>query len=258
MSHPYRCVESHIHILLLPAHTTHLLQVSDVSVFAPFKRYIATAFAAHRIKHPGVIHNGTMARLTRIPWEKATSEHNVRAGFKKAGIHPYDDTKITATTYKQGLTERKLEDDTSHVHIPQAPPLPTFLLASSPSSPPPSPPRSPHVESMSEILSIPKAPSVSSQKKTKKRKLDTTFSVMVTEKEHVDNLRAHAQIKLQKQQEKEERKRERERKKLEKQQQQQQQPKNKTVTRKKKSLRMQTNKENINPNIPEEDLDPFA
>lgn len=208
--------------------------------------------------HPGVIGNGTMARLTRVPWEKATSEHNVKSGFKKAGIHPYNDQKITATTYKQGLTERKLEDDTSRVHIPQAPPLPTFVLDSLSSFPPPPPPPEPRVESESEILSVPQPPTVSSKKKPRKRKLDTTFSVMVTEKEHVDALRAHALEKEKKKQEKEERKKERERKKLEKQQQPHPPPKKKKATPKKKSLRMQTNKENINPNLPQPDFDPYA
>jgi hypothetical protein len=232
--------------------------VSDISVFGPFKRYVAAAFAAHRISQTGVIGNGTMARLTRIPWEKATTEHNVKAGFKKAGIWPYDDQKITDTIYKQGLTERKLEDDTSRVHIPKAPPLPTFRVTSSSSSSTPPASSEPCVETVSEILSIPQPPAVSSQKTPKKRKLDTTFSVMVTEKEHVDNLRAHAEEKERKKQEKEERKRERERKKQEKHIQQQQQPKKKKATPKKKSPRMQANKENVNPNIPEEELDPYA
>ena len=258
MSHVPRCVTHGIHILLLPAHTTHLLQVSDISVFGPFKRYIASAFAAHRISNPGIIGKGTMARLTRIAWEQATSEHNVQAGFKKAGIHPYDDSKITASTYKQGLTERKLEDDTSHVHIPQPPPLPTFVLGSSSSSSPPPPSPPPRVETVSDILLIPQPPSASSQKTTQKRKVDTTFSVMVTEKEHVDSLRAYAAKKQKQQQEKEEKKRERERKKQEKEQKQQQKPKKKMPTRKQKSLRMQSNKENLNPNIPREDHDPYA
>ena len=81
---------------------------------------------------------------------------------------------------------------------------------------------------------------------------------MVTEQEHVNSLRAHAEGTEKKKQEKEERKREREKKKREKLQQQQQQPKKKQATQKKKSLRMQTNKENINPNIPKDDLDPYA
>ena len=147
-----------------------------------------------------------MARLTRIPWEKATTEHNVKAGFKKAGIHPFDDKKITASTYKQGLTERKLEDDTSRVHIPQAPPLPSFLLNSSYASLSPPPPPEPRIETVSEILSVAQPPSVSSQKNNKKRKLDTTFSVMVTEQEQVNSLRAHAEEKEKKKQEKDERK----------------------------------------------------
>ena len=258
LSSSCRCVENNIHILLLPAHTTHLLQVSDISVFGPFKRYVAAAFAAHRIKHPGAIGNTTMARLTRVPWEKATSEHNVKAGFQKAGIHPYNDKKITAQTYKQGLTERKLEDDTSRVHIPPAPPLPVFVLASSSSSPssPPSPP--PRVESLSDILSVPAPPSAPAQKKTKKRKLDTTFSVMVTEKEHVDNLRVQAEEKERKKKQKEERKIARETKKQAKQQQLQKKETKKKPAQNKKSLRMSCNKENINPNLPDPSLDPYG
>jgi flagellar biosynthesis GTPase FlhF len=199
-----------------------------------------------------------MARLTRVPWEKATSDHNVKAGFKKAGIHPFNDQKITATIYKQGLTERKLEDDTSRIAIPPAPPLPQFVLDSLPSSSPPPPSHPPRVESVSEILSVPLPPSVPSQKKKKKRKLDTTFSVMVTEKEHVDSLRAHAEEKEKKKKEKEERKIERERKKQEKQQQKEAQANKKIQTHKKKSPRFTRNKENINPNIPNNDLDPYA
>jgi hypothetical protein len=260
VSTPYvcRCVDNKIHILLLPAHTTHLLQVADISVFGPFKRYLATSFAAHRISHPGVVSNGTMARLTRKPWDKATSEHNVKAGFKKAGIHPFDDQKITSQIYKQGITERKLVDDSSRVYIPQAPPLPTFLLDSSATSSSSPLLLEPRVETIPEILSTPQPLTISTPKPPKKRKLDTTFSVMVTEKEHVDTLRQHAEQKQKKQQEKEENKRQRVLKKQEKQQQKLLKATQKAAKQKKKPTRKQSNKENSNPNIIQQDLDPYA
>ena len=199
-----RCVANNIHILLLPAHTSHLLQVADLSIFGPFKKYLATAFVDHRCNDNTQINNTLMARLTHLPLVRATSETNVRRGFEKAGIHPFNPEKITAAIYKRGIAHRGLEDDTSQVFPPPAPPIP--------SSPPPassSSSSSAHVQTIAEVLTIPPSRARSDPTMKKKRKLDTTYAVMVTEQQQVDSLREYREQKEKEEREKEERRQKR-------------------------------------------------
>ena len=170
MSYVPRCVEHNIHVLNLPAHTTHLLQVADISVFGPFKTYMRSAETARQHTTSAIIRTQDVAALTRKPWEKATSRHNITAGFKKAGIYPFDRTKITAQIYKAGVLHRQLDDDSSRFHPPPVPLHPvcdsdpsvaptlssssdeknietvSSILAMPPPQPPPPPPQNPKTD----------------------------------------------------------------------------------------------------------------
>jgi hypothetical protein len=86
-----------INILLLPAHTTHLLQVADVAVFRPFKSYWRQECNRIRAEKrltcaPGDI---GVKRSDILPaavaaWEYATSPQNVISGFRRTGIYPFN------------------------------------------------------------------------------------------------------------------------------------------------------------------------
>ena len=78
-----------VHLLCLPAHTTHVFQPLDVGVFKPFKTYFSKTCASYLTKHPGrVITNDMIASLVATSWPDAFSPHNIMGGFRKTGIYP--------------------------------------------------------------------------------------------------------------------------------------------------------------------------
>lgn len=104
--------ESHnIHILCLPPHTSHILQVDDLSVFGPLKiawrqacynkkesRWRSTAEDAwDDIKKKDII------PLLHEAWDNSITFQNIRAGFKKAGIRPFN-----PRIYKTSLHEEDI------------------------------------------------------------------------------------------------------------------------------------------------------
>jgi len=82
------CIENAIDLLILPPHTSHLLQPLDVGVFAPLKRALALETdATMRLDSP---------RISRVQWtemyvrarEKALSTSNILVGWRGAGLMP--------------------------------------------------------------------------------------------------------------------------------------------------------------------------
>lgn len=206
-------MEHNIHVLNLPAHTTHLLQVADIAVFGPFKKFLPKALAAYREQHGPYIAPRFYAKATRTAWEHATSRANCIAGFEKAGIIPFDRTKITPAIYKEGLTVRKLRDDSSRYASPPVPPIHAPLLdslssaAAFVSSLPPS------AESVASVLSPPRLvvnPAPVSQRRVG---IPTTFSRVLTSEESMNIIRERQEEKEKKERVKAERKQAKEEKK---------------------------------------------
>ncbi|KYG40015.1 hypothetical protein M433DRAFT_98540, partial [Acidomyces richmondensis BFW] len=82
------CMEYAIDLLILPPHTSHMLQPLDVSVFSPLKRALASETdAASRLDS---------GRIPRIEWtsmyirarEQALRSSNIVSGFKATGLWP--------------------------------------------------------------------------------------------------------------------------------------------------------------------------
>lgn len=91
-------VDHGIHILCLPPHTSHFLQVADLSIFGPFKSAWNEVCADHKLQlwrsssplaWSGIKHGDIIPLLQRA-WEKSITPDNVRAGFRKAGIRPFN------------------------------------------------------------------------------------------------------------------------------------------------------------------------
>jgi hypothetical protein len=90
-------IELEIHILLLPAHTTHVLQVADVSVFRPFKQAWKAQCAKRRrekrrsnARGDSGIHQTDIVSLAMAAWSAAMTSTNVISGFRRTGIFPFD------------------------------------------------------------------------------------------------------------------------------------------------------------------------
>ena len=78
-----------VHLLCLPAHTTHILQPLDVGVFKSFKAFFSKACSTYLSKNPGrVITNDMIASLVATAYPEAFTPNNIMGGFRKTGIHP--------------------------------------------------------------------------------------------------------------------------------------------------------------------------
>lgn len=83
-----------IHLLLLPPHTSHLFQVSDVSIFGPFKHALRDEFIIWHSNHPNQdMTNEFAMEPVMKAFVKASTRSNVKSGFYKCGIYPQCPTK---------------------------------------------------------------------------------------------------------------------------------------------------------------------
>lgn len=85
------CQDHDIILFLLPPHASHILQPLDVAVFGPMKKAWNDSLDAFKRKYKGL----SMSRNHFFPvfdacWKKATSVDNVKAGFRKCGLLPWD------------------------------------------------------------------------------------------------------------------------------------------------------------------------
>ncbi len=110
------CVASHISLLCLPAHTSHLIQVADLTVFGPFKSGMAESCERYRLQHQHDINKYDMAAITSQPWLNAVRPSNVIAGFKRSGIWPLNKLAVPDKAFKLGLLP-PLPSDTAHSDI---------------------------------------------------------------------------------------------------------------------------------------------
>ena len=125
------CMENNIHILLLPPHTSHILQPLDVAIFGPLKKVLTSALMP--------LHEARLARIQKAEWLEAYSQardmsinaQNIASAWRGAGLMPLNRKK--ALRY---LTNEP-EDEVSNVET--TPITPTkevyervFLTSSSP------------------------------------------------------------------------------------------------------------------------------
>ena len=93
-------------ILKLPPHTSHLLQPMDLAVFKPLKQEYDNAVIKWQRKHYGIKmpKQEFSAIISRI-WMNVDSQV-IKSGFKKAGIHPFNNDVIPVTIYEPAALER--------------------------------------------------------------------------------------------------------------------------------------------------------
>ena len=92
------CRANHIEILLLPPHTTHMLQPLDISVFNPLKADFSTlASRMGLVRGDMMIGKKQFSSVLKHAHEKAVTAENIMAGFRKAGIHPLSKEAVDMT-----------------------------------------------------------------------------------------------------------------------------------------------------------------
>ncbi|XP_063225877.1 uncharacterized protein LOC134532841 [Bacillus rossius redtenbacheri] len=99
-------------ILTLPPHTSHRLQPLDVSCYGPFKTYYAGALQSviFRKALPVTIYN--IAECVSTAHDRALHPSNIKSGFKKTGIFPFDRHIFTEDDFAPSqVTDRPPPED---------------------------------------------------------------------------------------------------------------------------------------------------
>ena len=79
-----------VSIFSLTAHSSHLLQPLDLSLFGPLKRGWVKACAAFSHLTSTVVNQRNFEKIFNVAWHSSTTPEVIRGGFKRAGIFPYD------------------------------------------------------------------------------------------------------------------------------------------------------------------------
>jgi DDE superfamily endonuclease len=101
----YHCIQNRIVLLLLPPHSSHLMQLLDVGVFGPLKMALFVQLAC-------LISIG-VPRLQKIEWlenyvfarAKAITPANIEGGWRGAGIFPINCAKILCNMPRELTTQ---------------------------------------------------------------------------------------------------------------------------------------------------------
>lgn len=109
-------------MLSFPPHCTHRLQPLDVSVFGPFKKYLASAQDGWLRSNAGktmTIYDIPKIVATALPL--ATTANNIINGFKKTGIFPFNADIFTESDFAPSyVTDRpEVMSDTFQVESPE-------------------------------------------------------------------------------------------------------------------------------------------
>jgi hypothetical protein len=90
-----RCIEQQIILLLLPPNATHIMQVGDVAVHAPFKRAIRNQVGVFLHQHPRIsISKYHYAQIIAPAYAAAFSPSNIQSGYAATGIYPFSPDKV--------------------------------------------------------------------------------------------------------------------------------------------------------------------
>ena len=87
--------QNDVHLLCLPAHTSHILQPLDIGVFKLFKSHYSKACRKYIMDNPGrVITSDVIARLVAEAWPHSFTPVNILSGFKKRGVYPLNPSEV--------------------------------------------------------------------------------------------------------------------------------------------------------------------
>jgi len=93
-------VANNVHLLELPAHTSHWLQPCDRTLFGPLKRRYNNVCQELMANYPGVIISRmNFCGLFRKAWDDSMTESNIRAGFKACGVFPFNPSAVPKEAY---------------------------------------------------------------------------------------------------------------------------------------------------------------
>jgi len=91
-------------IVLIPPHLTHIMQVGDVAVFGPLKRYGAESCVRWHLNQEDDSREMTKYDFWSVmakPWRKATRAENVLSGFRATGTWPLNPELVLSKIKKK-------------------------------------------------------------------------------------------------------------------------------------------------------------
>ena len=90
-----------IHLFCLPPNTTHILQPLDVGVFGPVKSAWQKILKQYKVRTS--VTKDIFPSLIRELWEKSIKPEHLRAGFKSAGLAPFNPAAIPSDRLSPSL-----------------------------------------------------------------------------------------------------------------------------------------------------------
>lgn len=98
-------------LLALPPHTTHICQPLDVAVYKSLKTNLSkTVKLGQALRGNLWIAKHHVPRVLKKPFEDSMSMTNIKAGFRKCGIFPFDPNAIDKRQLIRTNAERSYED----------------------------------------------------------------------------------------------------------------------------------------------------
>jgi hypothetical protein len=113
-----------IHLMCLPAHTSHILQPLDVGVFKSFKSFFSKSCHEYMMTNPGrVITTDVLASLVGKAWPQSLTPLNILSGFRKCGIYPFNPGEVSdrQTAPSRGVTPQPQQDSQCISGSPNSP-----------------------------------------------------------------------------------------------------------------------------------------
>lgn len=91
-------IRNNVILLALPPHTTHICQPLDVAVYKSFKSHLSKLINLGKMLRGNFwIGKKDVASVIRCPFEESMTITNIKSGFRKCGIYPYDPNNIDKT-----------------------------------------------------------------------------------------------------------------------------------------------------------------
>lgn len=114
------CFKNNIHIICYPGHSTHFLQPLDVGVFSPLANY----YKQESLEWTRVSFGGRMKVCDFFPClhrarQKACTAANIQAGFRGAGIHPFNPDHVLAKLSNSDIIRAEESDDENDTCQPE-------------------------------------------------------------------------------------------------------------------------------------------
>jgi hypothetical protein len=99
------CMANDTQLLILPPHTSHMLQPLDVAIFGPLKRALTTAMMP--------LHEARLERIQKAEWleaynkarENCFTSRNISSAWRGAGLIPFDQKRVERNLHIEKTVE---------------------------------------------------------------------------------------------------------------------------------------------------------